>query len=286
MNTQIIKKLFTNRYSYLILFQLFLIYIHTNIIPIHPLLFLNWSLCIWFLFEMYATFYTNKLKIWLFIITSIIFVVLTSYLVVVSPIGIYYKLNTTYNLPTLSNFVFLEVLLLFLYDIFFEKSVTFERLPAYIGFASIIPWVSPAIVEANILIKWHYQGVFTLYTSGKGIGGAGLQDILFQYGVNNFLLSSFTFGLLFLTQYSYSYFSVMRENTRIKKKLKKDDQVWLKNAWENPISLLSEEEQRNFLNSHTHLDKEQQDKLLRDKILPVKGVFLIKPQKRKWGFIQ
>ena len=55
------------------------------------------------------------------------------------------------------------------------------------------------------------------------------------------------------------------------------DREWHLNAWIHPMSLLSEEEKREFILVHGHLDAEQMNRVLRDEVLPAKGIILVDP---------
>ncbi len=281
MNLEYIKGIIFRRYVYVLFFLAILAYVHWVIIPIHPLIFLVWSLSFWMLFEIVTRFKESRIRISLFIVSFIAYILTTNSLVVVSAYGIYFYFGPFVNLSTLSNFVLLEVFILFVYDTFITRSVAFKDIPAYVGFASVIPWLSPAIIEAYILSRWYLKGIFPILTSGKGIGGAGLQDILFLYGGRNLLLSSFIFVLGLIVLHGSMRVSRYQEANRIRSQLFKEDKEWLTNVWKNPLTLLNEEEQEAFLSSHQHLEKEAQNKILRDDYLPSKGITLIDPKTLK-----
>ena len=278
METRRFGGVFLKRYVYVVFFLGFMICIHLAVIPLHPLIFLVWSLSLWMLFEVYSRFRESRFRLSLFVGTFCAYVLVTNSLVVVDPSGIYFNLEPAYNLPALSNVVLAEVLVLFVYDALIARSVTPKDVPAYVGFASIIPWISPAIVEAYILAGWYVRGAFSILTWGKGLGGAGLQDILFRYGGKNFVVSSLACGALVATQRSVRRLSQTMEERRIKRRMAQEDRVWLTRVWEDPISLLSEREREEFMSSHRHLDREERNRILRDEVLPAKGVRLIDPR--------
>ena len=272
-----LKERLKNRYTALISLLTIMLYIHLRIIPIHPLVFLIWPLSLWLLIEVYARFRDQKYKIIAFLATFIAHVYITQQLVVYRLGGIFFDFKPVHNLSTISYIVLIEVILIFLYDALIARSLTFRDIPAYIGFASVIPWLSPAFVEALILARWSLWGVFSLLTEGKGIGGANLNDILFYYGSRNFVISSALFGVSMLVYHGSVRLTLLREANDLKRAMETKDKEWLTKAWGHPMTLLSREERELFLVDHGHLGMEQQNEVLRSEVLPAKGIFLIDP---------
>ena len=272
-----IKERLVNRYVALISLLAIMIFIHILIIPIHPLIFLVWPLSLVFIIEIFIRVKNNiKLKL-AFIVTFIIHASITGQLVVYRLGGIFFDFQPVHNLSTISYIVLVEVVLLFLYDALIVHSLTFRDIPAYIGFASVIPWLSPAIVEALILARWSLRGTFSLMTSGKGIGGANLNDILFYYGGRNFVILSALFGASMLVLLGSRRLAQLQEENILKRIMEAKDKEWLTKAWEHPLTLLSREERELFLVDHGHLGMEQQNEVLRKEVLPAKGIFLVDP---------
>ena len=272
-----LKERLKNRYTALISLLTIMLYIHLRIIPIHPLVFLIWPLSLWLLIEVYARFRDQKYKIIAFLATFIAHVYITQQLVVYRLGGIFFDFKPVHNLSTISYIVLIEVILIFLYDALIARSLTFRDIPAYIGFASVIPWLSPAFVEALILARWSLWGVFSLLTEGKGIGGANLNDILFYYGSRNFVISSALFGVSMLVYHGSVRLTLLREANDLKRAMETKDKEWLTKAWGHPMTLLSREERELFLVDHGHLGMEQQNEVLRSEVLPAKGIVLIDP---------
>ena len=272
-----LKERLKNRYTALISLLTIMLYIHLRIIPIHPLVFLIWPLSLWLLIEVYARFRDQKYKIIAFLATFIAHVYITQQLVVYRLGGIFFDFQPVHNLSTISYIVLVEVILIFLYDALIARSLTFRDIPAYIGFASVIPWLSPAFVEALILARWSLWGVFSLLTEGKGIGGSNLNDILFYYGSRNFVISSALFGVSMLVYHGSVRLTLLREANDLKRAMETKDKEWLTKAWGHPMTLLSREERELFLVDHGHLGMEQQNEVLRSEVLPAKGIFLIDP---------
>ena len=167
---------------YLLIFALILLMlsVHVFALPIHPLVFIVWPLSFWLLSEIYIRSGWKRGLLFLFLLTSQ--VVMTQLFVKVSPDGIFFNLASTKNVPVLSYLPITVAGVLFLYDVLRSPSTSFQDITVYIGFSSTIPWLSPAIVEACILVRWYLQGELWAMTAGKGLGGAGLNDILFCYG--------------------------------------------------------------------------------------------------------
>lgn len=273
-----VKRRLSNRYLSLIYLELVMIYVHLRIISIHPLIFLVWPLSLWLFIEILDRFRGKMFNMLLFFTTFVAYVLVTQVLVVERPEGIFFDLEPLHNMPILSNFVLAEAVLLFLYDAFLARSITFRDLTAYIGFASVIPWLSPTVVEGFILTRWFLEGRFTEMTMGKGIGGAGLNDILFHYGGRNLLFSTTLCSAGILVLHGYRYINRLIEERRSRKSAKEEDLNWMRRVWENPLELLSLEEQTEFISAHRHLDEEQRNDALRSEVLPAKGIILIDPR--------
>jgi len=266
-----------NRYTALLSLLVVMLYIHLRIIPIHPLIFIVWPLSIWLSIEIFVRFRDQKYKIIAFLATFIAHVLITGQLVVYRLGGIFFDFQPVHNLSTISYIVLVEVILIFLYDALVARSLTFGDIPAYIGFASVIPWLSPAFVEALILARWSLRGTFSLMTAGKGIGGAHLNDILFYYGSRNFVILSALFGVSMLVFHGSRRLVQLQEANKFKRIMEAKDREWLIRAWEHPLTLLSTEERELFLVDHGHLGMKQQNEVLRREVLPAKGIFLIDP---------
>ena len=70
---------------------------------------------------------------------------------------------------------------------------------------------------------------------------------------------------------------IRRRARRIERLEAERDREWHLKAWMHPMSLLSEEDREEFLTSHGHLDEEQMNRILREEVLPAKGIFLVDP---------
>jgi hypothetical protein len=228
------------------------------------------------LIEVFTREKNYKLKL-AFIATFILHASITEQLVVYRLGGIFFEFHPVRNLSTISYIVLAEVVLIFLYDALIGRSMTFKDIPAYIGFASVIPWLSPAFVEFLILARWSLKGTFSLMTVGKSIGGAHLYDILFYYGSRNLVIISALFGASMLVLNSSRRLIQYQEEIKLKKTMNEKDKEWLTMAWERPLNLLNSKERELFLDDHGHLVLEQQNDVLRKEILPAKGIFLIDP---------
>lgn len=264
-----------NRYTGILLLLVLMLFLHSGFIPIHPLIFIVWPLSLWFVAEIVARMKGTRLLA--FTATFAAYLVVTQLLVVIRPEGIFFDLEPIYNLVNLSYVVLAEAILLFLYDAI-ANSLTSGDVAAYVGFASTIPWLSPAIVEAFIIMRWFFEGKLQEMTAGKGVGGAGFNDILFFYGGVNLAASSLvlTAGMLGLLG-SKRLRRKMKQDRKRREKLK-EDHLWMAKAWENPITLLSSQDREEFLDAHRHLDEGQRNELLRKEVLPSKGIVLIDPR--------
>ncbi len=276
MEVASLKERLINRYVALIALLVIMLFVHIRIIPIHPLLFLVWPLSLWLSVEVFLRF-KDKHKL-AFIVTFIIHASITGQLVVYRLGGIFFDFQPIHNLSTISYIVLIEVILIFLYDAIIVRSLTFRDIPAYIGFASVIPWLSPAFVEALILARWSLKGTFSLMTAGKSIGGAHLNDILFYYGSRNFAILSALFGVSMLVFHGSRWLIRFQEVNKVKRTMKAKEMEWLTSAWACPLNLLNTEERESFLVDHRHLGLEQQNEVLRKEFLPAKGIFLIDPR--------
>jgi hypothetical protein len=265
------------RYIALVSLLAVMLYIHWSIIQIHPLMFLVWPTCLWLMIEVYVRFREDRVKLLLFTATFIAYLAVTQALAVETPQGIFFDVEPPYNMSTMSYAVLAEAALLFLYDAFVARSATYREVPAYVGFACVAPWLSPAIVEATIMVQWVFDGSFSSMTAGKGVGAASISDILFFYGGRNLFYSSlflYMCALILHVRQGMISRRVLGEERRLKAER---DREWHLQAWTHPISLLSEEEKQEFLMSHGHLDAEQRNEVLRREILPAKGIVLVNP---------
>lgn len=278
MGFQDITKRLPNRYYLLLLLLAFMLYIHVSIIPIHPLIFLVWPLSLWLLIEVLVEFRKNRVKLIIFVATFAGFLFVTQILVVTRLQGIFFALDAVPNMSTLTNIVLVEAIVMFLFEILVFRSISFRDVPSYIGFASVMPWLSPAIIEALVLTQWFSLGILPFMITGKGIGGASLNDILFSYGGRNFVVSSALFYAGALVSYVSQRIIQQREEDKLKRLVEEKDKEWLIGAWEYPLKLLSVDERETFLSDFGHLGKDEQNEALRKEILPAKGIFLIDPQ--------
>ena len=278
MEVASLKARLINRYVALLSLLAIMVFVHILVIPIHPLIFLVWPLSLLLLIEVFIRV-KNKQKFKLaFIVTLILHASITGQLVVYRLGGIFFDFQPRHNLSTISYIVLVEVILIFLYDALIVRSLTFRDIPAYIGFASVIPWVSPALVEVLILARWSLKGTFSLMTAGKSIGGAHLNDILFYYGSRNFVILSAVFGVSMLVFHGSRRLVEFQKVIKMKRTMKAKDMEWLTHAWERPLTLLNMEERELFLGDHGHMGLEQQNDVLRKELLPAKGIFLIDPK--------
>jgi hypothetical protein len=265
------------RYIALVSLLAVMLIIHWGIIQIHPLMFLVWPMCLWLIIEVYARFRMDRVKLLLFTGTFIAYLIVTQTLVTENPWGIFFDAKPFYNMSTISYAVLAEAVLLYLYDAFVARSASYREVPAYVGFASVAPWLSPAIVEAIVLFRWVLDGSFSSMTAGKGVGAASIDDILFYYGGRNFLYSSlFLYSVAIVLHVRQRMISrhILGEERRLKAEQERE---WHLNAWMHPMSLLSEDEKREFNEAHGHLEEEQRNEILRRKVLPAKGINLVDP---------
>jgi len=277
MEVASLKERLINRYVALIALLVIMLFVHIRIIPIHPLIFLVWPFSLWLSVEIFLRFKDKQGLVLAFIVPFILHASITGQLVVYRLGGIFFDFQPVHNLSTISYIVLIEVILFFLYDALIVRSLTFRDIPAYIGFASVIPWLSPAFVEALILARWSLKGTFSLMTAGKSIGGAHLNDILFYYGSRNFVILSALLGVSMLVFHGSRRLIQFQEVYKVKRSMKAKEMEWLTSAWERPLNLLNTEERESFLVDHRHLGSEQQNEVLRKEFLPAKGIFLIDP---------
>lgn len=266
-----------HRYLALVSLLAVMLIVHWGIIQIHPLMFLVWPMCLWLIIEVYVRFRDDRVKLLLFTGTFIAYLIVTQTLVIENPQGIFFYVEPFHNMSTISYAVLAEAALLYLYGAFVARSASIRDVPAYIGFASVAPWLSPAIVEAVVLFRWVIDGSFSSMTAGKGVGAASVNDILFFYGGRNFLYSSlFLYSSALVLQVRQRMISrhMLGEERRLKAER---DRMWHLNSWIHPISLLSEDEKREFLEAYGHLDEEQRNEALRREVLPAKGIILVDP---------
>lgn len=255
-----------------------MLYVHTKVILIHPLLFLVWPICIWLLVEIYHQWRNDMPRLVLFSATLLAYMVVTQLLVVENISGIFFDLEPFPNMTTLSYFVLLETMVLYVYDALVLRKTTYRSTPAYIGFASIIPWISPAIVEALILIRWVIEGTFTSRTLGKGLGAASLNDILFVYGFRNLVYSTAVFYFILTGLWLFEMMKTRSVNLEAKRLVDEMNKEWHIKAWEDPLSLLNKKDQQDFKANYSRLDETQQKEILRNQVLPSKGIRLLDPK--------
>ena len=267
-----------NRYTGMLGLLALMLYVHTNIILIHPLLFFIWPICLWLLLEIYQQWKNDTPRIILFTATLIAYLGATQLLVVENSGGIFFDLAPVPNMAAISYFVLWETTVLYIYDTLILHRVNYRSTPAYIGFASIIPWMSPAIVEAVILVRWMIEGTFITRTLGKGLGAASLNDILFVYGFRNFVYSSALFYIIVAAIGFSEMLRTRRMNMEAKRLVDEMNKDWHIKAWEDPVSLLNREDRLDFNNTYGELDETQQKEILREQVLPSKGIILVDPK--------
>jgi len=264
------------RYFGIIILILVMLVIHLEIILIHPLLFIVWPLCLWLVIELIKT-WRNDRRLLVFAISFTGYVIITQFLVVENRVGIFFDQEPFPNMAILTNSVLIIASLIYLYDVSISKRGIKKDSLTFVGFASIIPWIGPAFIEALILFRWSIEGTFAANTVGKGIGAASLDDILFTYGFRNFLASTIIAIIMASLMYSQYMLETRLLNIREKRREKRENEKWLRNAWENPESLLSAEALKEFKETYGNLDHEEQRRLLLEKMLPEKGINLSKP---------
>lgn len=266
-----------NRYSYIVYLEAVMVYIHTQIISIYPLLFIVWPLCLWLFIEILGQFKGERLNMLAFLATFLIYLFITQMLVVERWGGIFFDLERVPNMPLLSYFVLGEAAILFLYKLLSAPSVKLNDIISFIGFASIIPWLAPLIVESVVLARWSLEGGFYRMTEGKCIGGGGFNDILFHYGGRNFIISLTLFSTLVLLVQGVQRANLLMEERRHRKALQEESRRWRIRVWEDPTTLLNDDERAAFQTAYRHLSREQQNEILRSKVLPGKGIILEDP---------
>jgi len=225
-----------NRYTVIIFLLIVMFFIHTSMIQIHPLMFIVWPASTWLTIEIYSRWRGEPLRVFLFTATFTLYLLATQLLVVENNKGIFFDLNPFPNMATISYYVLGVSAMLFFYDAFVAKTMSFRNIPAYIGFASVIPWGSPLLVEALILVRWVYDGSFALRTAGKGIGAASLNDILFVYGSRNLAYSITIFYTTMALLRFTELLAARMARGRDKRLLLQQDREWLAHAWENPLT--------------------------------------------------
>lgn len=266
-----------NRYTVLILLLVVMLVVHINLIQIHPLMFIVWPASAWLAIEIYSKWKRQPFRVLLFTATFTVYILITQFLVVENTSGIFFDLEPFPNMATISNIVLGISATLFFYDTLIEKGVSFRNVPVYVGFASVIPWGSPVIVEAVILARWILNGSFNVRTMGKGLGAASVNDILFVYGSRNLAYTAILFySTLSLIRFT-ELIATRMERERQRRHLLEIEREWHVHAWENPLSLLSPSEQISFIKEHSHLGAEKRNEILRKKILPGKGIRLNGP---------
>ncbi len=265
------------RYIALLSLLTLMLVVHWSVIQIHPLMFLVWPTCLWLTIEVYARFREDRAKLLLFTGTFIAYLAVTWTLALETPQGIFFDVEPLYNMSTASYAVLALAALLFLYDALVARSASIKKVPAYIGFAAVAPWVSPVIVEAAIMARWVFDGSFSSMTAGKGVGAASIDDILFYYGGRNLLYSSLFLYSCALALHLRQRMVSRRARGEERRLMAERDREWHLHAWMHPMSLLSEEERREFIVEHGHLDEEQMNRILREEFLPAKGIILVDP---------
>ena len=267
-----------NRYTVLILLLVVMLFVHASLIQIHPLMFIVWPASAWLTIEIYSRWKEEPIRVFMFTATFTLYLVATQLLVVENTKGIFFDLDLFPNMATISYYVLGVSAMLFFYDAFVAKTISFRNIPVYVGFASVIPWGSPLLVEALILVRWVIDGSFALRTAGKGLGAASINDILFIYGSRNLAYSITLFYTTMALLRLSELLTVRREGERDKKYLLEQDRAWLAHAWENPLTLLNPDERSSFLEEHNHLAVEKRNEILREKVLPEKGIRLTNPK--------
>ncbi len=265
------------RYIGIIVLLLLMMYIHLYIILIHPLLFIIWPLSYWLITEIKQEWKGDK-RLFLFITAFIGYTVVTQLLVVEHTIGILFTQEPTPNMGVLSNTILVLSTGLYLYDTFLSKNQSHRTHYTYIGFASVIPWLAPAIIEALILLKWSHEGSFPINTLGKGIGAASIHDILFHYGFKNLVITTLISTLVYGVKEIRKLIKERKEKTRIREKTRQEREEWIQYAWKNPLNLLTRKDQKEFITKYGKLEPNQKNRILREKILPRKGIILKKPE--------
>lgn len=267
-----------NRYSGMLALLVVMLYVHTTIILIHPLLFFVWPVCLWLLVEICQQWKNDRPRLILFASTLIAYLIATQLLVVEKTGGIFFDLEPFPNMAAISYFVLWETSVLYIYDALVLRRVNYRNTPAYIGFASIIPWISPALIEGLILLRWMMEGTFVSQTLGKGLGAASLNDILFLYGFRNLVYSTAVFYVVVAVLGFSEMLRTRRMNMEAKRLVDEMNKDWHLRAWENPISLLSQEDRNDFKNTYGELEESRQKEILRHEILPGKGINLVDPE--------
>lgn len=278
METPKKMKFYFNRYSASLLLLAAMLYVHTQIILIHPILFITWPASTWLIGDIFQSWKKETLRISLIIITFILYTIATMYLVVENTRGIFFNIAAFPNMRYLSYFVLIEACMLFTVDALVYRRATYKNTFTYIGFAAVLPWIAPALVEAIVLTRWWVEGVFYDYTLGKGLGAASLNDILFAYGWINLLIST-AFCYLVLVLQSFSRLIRVRGSNKAEKREKeRQNKEWHLKAWEDPITLLSAREREEFESNYGQLELKEQKKILRYEVLPRKGIKLVDPE--------
>ena len=178
--------------SYILFFTIFdsfLIFVHLKFIQINYYGYFIWPLCILLFCQLVNQAKKSMFRLVLVATTSIVYFIVSYFLVLDKEEGIVFDPTPTINLPLMTTILLFVSFLLFIFDL--SKGKSFDSIKwEFVGFSSSIPWLIPLIVEIIYLIRWSFEGIFFQKTIGKAIGGAGDQDALFFYGILNFIGTS------------------------------------------------------------------------------------------------
>ena len=126
-----------NKYTALILLLVVMLFVHTSLIQIHPLMFIVWPASAWLTIELYSRWRREPLRVFLFTATFTLYLLATQLLVVENTKGIFFDLDPFPNMATISYYVLGVSAMLFFYDAFVAKTISFRNIPVYVGFASV-----------------------------------------------------------------------------------------------------------------------------------------------------
>ena len=91
-----------NRYTVLVLLLMFMLFVHTSLIQIHPLMFIVWPASAWLTIEIITRWKEEPLRVFLFTATFTLYLLATQLLVVENAKGIFFDLDPFPNMATIS----------------------------------------------------------------------------------------------------------------------------------------------------------------------------------------
>ncbi|MBI2184497.1 MAG: hypothetical protein HYU39_06005 [Thaumarchaeota archaeon] len=174
--------------SCLVVCGLSLLSIHWMIIAVSPFIYFSLTLSMWLVWELWLATGDLRRRMALYSTVFLVVTLRAFTLILQKPAGIFFDLEPLLNMVHMAYAVFLVSLLLMAHDLMRHLRLKEAGL-RFVAFSSSVLWIAPFVAEITVVAQWLIEGTIATKTKDMALGGAGLSDVLWDYGFRSFLVS-------------------------------------------------------------------------------------------------